>query len=87
MEDKMATKMVKAGVAIAAAALAAGVAGMFGGTALGDVTTTPTGGPTINNGPRCGINAFIPVDVLGVNMGSQFACSPVASPPVGGLGL
>jgi hypothetical protein len=79
MEDKMATKMVKAGAAAAAAALAAGVAGMFGGTALGEipstdgVTTTTT---TVNNGPRCGINAFIPVDVLGVNMGSQFACAP-----------
>jgi hypothetical protein len=81
MEDKMATKMAKAGVAIAAAALAAGVAGMFGGTALGEIpstdgVTTTTTTTTVNNGPRCGINAFIPVDVLGVNMGSQFACAP-----------
>jgi hypothetical protein len=71
----MGTKMVKAGAAIAAAALAAGVAGMFGGTAFADGKGDKDDHVTINNGPRCGINADIPIDLLlGVNMGDQYAC-------------
>jgi hypothetical protein len=69
----MGTKMVKAGVAVAAAALAAGAAGMFGGTA---VAGGHDGHEGVNNGPRCGITAFIPVSaILGVNTGDQYACN------------
>jgi hypothetical protein len=80
----MGTKMVKAGAVAAAAALAAGVAGMFGGTAFAggkedndEWVSHGKGddGVSIHNGPRCGINAFIPIDLLiAANTSDQYAC-------------